>query len=329
MLTSSLLPVLLSSLLSPCEGITWRIGTQSSIGRRIGTNPRFSNFTFLLEQTDLLDDLICVWSFWCQKYTIFAPVDEAFAETSLGELIANPDDLNLFLRNHILKGSLSANSFQDGTEVTMLGGQSVQFTADADGSMLLNAAAKFLSSDIDANNGVVIMVDRVLFMPALTTPDSMWSTLVKTLDLSTFTAAIEMIGFKSYLESSVDVTLFAPSNSVFEQLSESAYENFFDDPEALAEILMYHVLPKSVALDDLEVSTLTTQQGEDVTVEFNYSWLFVLSGVTLNGVTHIDFSLKNIRGDDPGTIFIIDSLLIPQTYRAYTAARTANATNLN
>jgi transforming growth factor-beta-induced protein len=329
MTISSLVLVLFAFVLSPCEGVNWRLGRSSSISGRLAVDPQLTNFTYLLEQTGWIDGFSCVWPIWCQEYTIFAPTDAAFTEISLEALVSNRDDLILFLENHIVEGSFWSSDIIDGSDVKTRGGASLLFNVDTDGSILINEVCQILSSDIDANNGVVFVVDRVLSTPELTAPNTVWSTLLKTPDLSTFRAALELIGMKPFLEQPYDVTLFAPTNLVFDQLGDDVFENLFDDTDALTEIILYHVLLKSVAFDDLEDTPLTTVQGEDISVEFIYDWIFFLSGVTLNGVADIDFWSRNIRGSAPGAIYIIDALLIPDSFKAYTATRTNNSNPLN
>ena len=102
-------------------------------------------------------------------FTVFAPTDEAF-ERLLDDLDATPaelldrDDLAEILQLHVVSGrALESDDLDDGTVIATLNGRSIRIAdggidADNDGE----ADAEFDRTDIEASNGIVHKIDRVL-----------------------------------------------------------------------------------------------------------------------------------------------------------------------
>ncbi|MBK8046917.1 MAG: fasciclin domain-containing protein [Anaerolineales bacterium] len=101
-------------------------------------------------------------------YTVFAPTDEAFAalpEGALDELLADPEALKSVLLYHVVPGRLIAALINDGGEATTAQGEPVKFTF-ADGKKLVNDA-NITAKDIQAGNGVIHVIDKVLLPPSM------------------------------------------------------------------------------------------------------------------------------------------------------------------
>jgi uncharacterized surface protein with fasciclin (FAS1) repeats len=172
--------------------------------------------------------------------------------------------------------------------------------------------------DTNANNLGVDVADPAFSTADLTAPETVWSTLVNLTHFSIFTAALEMIGMKPFLEQpTCDVTLFAPTNYVFEKFGEDIFEELFDDTESLKDIMLYHVVPITVAYNDLVSTPLTTSQGEEIRVEYTYIYPTLSTKITLDGVADIDVVSQNIRGSAThGAIYMIGQLLVPESFKA-------------
>lgn len=97
-------------------------------------------------------------------FTLFAPVDAAFAEAAL------PDDPTATLQYHVVPERLGSaairdlldESADDTLTVEALDGATLTLRIDDDGRLLVNGAVQVLASDIDAVNGVIHAVDAVL-----------------------------------------------------------------------------------------------------------------------------------------------------------------------
>ena len=100
------------------------------------------------------------------EFTVFAPTDAAFAalpkETLQALLTTEEGNRTLVsvLKNHLVAGSVSAGDALNARGVSMAGGQVVDVTY-ADGGLKIGAA-RILNVDVQAANGVIHVIDRVL-----------------------------------------------------------------------------------------------------------------------------------------------------------------------
>jgi len=101
-------------------------------------------------------------------FTVFAPTDEAFAALPAGTidaLLADPSgDLTQILLYHVLSGKVMAEAVADGLEVETLQGSNVMFSI-VDGKPMINGAM-IVTTDIEASNGVIHVIDAVIMPPA-------------------------------------------------------------------------------------------------------------------------------------------------------------------
>ncbi|KKN14301.1 hypothetical protein LCGC14_0997440 [marine sediment metagenome] len=101
-------------------------------------------------------------------FTFFAPTDEAFSKIpseTLNELLNEPKKLKEILLYHIIKGKMMTSAAKDFTgpmDVESLQGQKIKLDPL---NHLINDVAKFIKPDVEANNGVIHVIDTVL-MPS-------------------------------------------------------------------------------------------------------------------------------------------------------------------
>ena len=103
-------------------------------------------------------------------FTVFAPTDAAFAALPAGtveDLLKpeNKDKLAAILAYHVLPGEVmsSAIGTQTLTPATVQGA-TVKVVGSADGVMVNDA--KVVTADVDASNGVIHVIDKVIMPPA-------------------------------------------------------------------------------------------------------------------------------------------------------------------
>ena len=105
-------------------------------------------------------------------FTVFAPTEEAFADllTTLDvtaeELLADTETLTAVLTYHVVPVEATSETVVtlDGAEVETVNGAPVLITVDGD-SVMVNDA-NVLAVDIEASNGVIHVIDKVLLPPA-------------------------------------------------------------------------------------------------------------------------------------------------------------------
>jgi uncharacterized surface protein with fasciclin (FAS1) repeats len=105
------------------------------------------------------------------ELTVFAPTDEAFTallealDTDAETLLANTELLNSVLMYHVLDGAVMAETVLtlDGESVpTLLGEDATISITVTDDGVVLNDSINVIATDIEADNGVIHVIDGVL-----------------------------------------------------------------------------------------------------------------------------------------------------------------------
>ncbi len=154
--------------------------------------------------------------------------------------------------------------------------------------------ALFAFTSCDDDDEIILPTDDIV---AIASSDS---------DLSTLVTAITTADLTGTLQGSGPFTVFAPTNTAFDNLEDGVLETLLENPDVLAEVLQYHVVSGTVMSADLsnsDVQTLLT--GKTINV-------VVMDGmVTLNGsakVTTADVQASN------GVVHIINEVLLPEGF---------------
>ncbi|MCA9846465.1 MAG: fasciclin domain-containing protein [Dehalococcoidia bacterium] len=137
-------------------------------------------------------------------------------------------------------------------------------------------------------------------------------------DFSTLVAAVQAAGLEDTLRGPGPFTVFAPTDAAFAALPAGTLDSLLADPEALADILLYHVVSGEVlAADVVGLNSATAANGDDISIE-------VVDGtVVLNGSANVvatDVMASN------GVIHVIDAVILPpaDTTAAPTPAESGN-----
>merc|ERR1712045_595342 len=102
-------------------------------------------------------------------FTVFAPVDEAFAKLPAGTIPTllkpeNKDQLAAILLRHVLPNRINAADIPRGsTKVKTVGGEEIEVINNGSGVSIRSSAgsARVIKTDIVTSNGVVHLVDTV------------------------------------------------------------------------------------------------------------------------------------------------------------------------
>jgi len=100
--------------------------------------------------------------------TVFAPTDDAFGRLPQGTIASllkpeNKQQLADILKYHVISGRVYAADALNAKSAPTLQGNTVSISAAESGAKINDAAT--LSTDIDASNGVIHVIDRVLLPP--------------------------------------------------------------------------------------------------------------------------------------------------------------------
>ena len=95
-------------------------------------------------------------------FTLFAPTDAAFGELADGtveNLLKSPTELANVLKYHFVKGNVFSDDLNSGSSISTVLGPPVSIKK-SDG-VFVNSA-KVIQADIEASNGVIHVIDKVL-----------------------------------------------------------------------------------------------------------------------------------------------------------------------
>ena len=122
--------------------------------------PQLSTLTKLIHDAGLADTLRGTG-----PYTVFAPSDEAFKAVpakTMAELAANKELLKSVLTYHVLPGKVAAADAKNGNLKTVQGANVAVARA---GTFVTVEDAVVTQADVQATNGVVHIIDKVLMPP--------------------------------------------------------------------------------------------------------------------------------------------------------------------
>jgi transforming growth factor-beta-induced protein len=98
-------------------------------------------------------------------FTVFAPTDDAFAAIdadALNALLADPPALAAILTYHVVPGALAAADVLASGSLSTVNGADAAISLDGDGNPRIDDAI-IIGTDIGAKNGIVHVIDRVIF----------------------------------------------------------------------------------------------------------------------------------------------------------------------
>jgi uncharacterized surface protein with fasciclin (FAS1) repeats len=316
---------------APAEATTAPAAEVADIIDSAAAAGRFETLLAALETAGLTDALRAAGPF-----TVFAPSDAAFEALppgALDELLADPDRLAAVLQYHVLQGALPAADIASGMQAATLEGKPLTFTRNGD--ILVNDAAVIVP-DIVTSNGIIHVIDRVLLPPvadeqaegaavaaAAVTEEANGPTIADVLNengnYSVVLKAVEIAGLTDELAGPGAYTIFAPTDAAFDAVDEDARNALLDDPDALAAVLLSHVLLEAYSADQLPaLGVATTAQGRLIVFKSRGD------AVVVNNATVVEPDLVASNGIVHG---IDKVLLLPQAPpAAATPAPTATNT---
>jgi uncharacterized surface protein with fasciclin (FAS1) repeats len=240
-------------------------------------------------------------------FTVFAPTDAAITaliealEITADDLLALPN-LGDILQYHVVAGAAMSGDLTDGQEIETLLGENVTVTINMDGVFINDAQVTV--ADIEADNGVVHVIDAVLLPPAPAT-NTVVDIIVNSEDHTTLETAVVAAGLVETLSGEGPFTVFAPTDAAFANLPEGTLEAVLADNDLLTAILTYHVVGSTALSTDLSDGMMvTTLNGADVTVTIDMDMNVFINNAQ---VTVADIAADN------GVVHVIDAVLLPPT----------------
>jgi transforming growth factor-beta-induced protein len=237
------------------------------------------------------------------NFTVFAPTNAAFNAlfTQLGvsgiaDLSA--ETLTPILLYHVLGTEKKSSALTSGYYSTLSPAQGnyASMNISVDGGVYIDKDAQVTTADVDAINGVIHVINKVLLPPTV---------VDLALDNSNFSILVEALvkaNLVETLKGAGPFTIFAPDNAAFEALFTTLGVSGIADltAEQLTPILLYHVVAGNVRSSQLTAGPATTLNG---TIQIALS-----PSPTINGNTNIiatDVQATN------GVVHVIDKVLLP------------------
>ncbi len=216
------------------------------------SNADFSILVAALQKVGLDDDLASEKN----TFTVFAPTNDAFADL-LNELgVSGLEDisdevLTSVLMYHVVSGAKKAemietgyyNSLSDGP----VEGYGLSFYVDMS-TTTINGRSKITSTDIEADNGVIHVIDKVML------PMSITDHAVANPAFSSLVAGVTKAELATALaDEAAMYTVFAPTNDAFNTFFTELGVTLDDlSKETLSSVILYHALGDFVSASMVE-----------------------------------------------------------------------------
>ncbi|WP_181766939.1 fasciclin domain-containing protein [Streptomyces albidus (ex Kaewkla and Franco 2022)] len=121
-------------------------------------------------------------------------------------------------------------------------------------------------------------------------------------ELSTLVSAVKKAGLVDTLNSSKDITVFAPTNAAFDKIPKADLEKVLSDKKTLTKILTYHVVGKPLPKEKLADGSYPTLEKDELTTSG--------SGDSYKVNDKAAVGCGNVETSN-ATVHIIDSVLMP------------------
>lgn len=290
--------------------------------------PELSSLVAALQKADesANNDLITALS-GEGPFTVFAPTNQAFADLlaqldgfdSLDDFSSEQlqDLLAVILTYHVVADAAFSTDLSDGMSLTTLQGSSLQVSTSG-GVFIQDATdvdAEVTTADVEASNGVVHIIDKVL-LPQAILDELADIILMPITDLAIGNENLENLvaalvaadgDLPTVLRGDGPFTVLAPTDEAFETFLDGAA--LADVPvDVLTNVLLNHVISGEITSTDLTglgsgyTSTMATGAGDQmVSLFFDTS-----DGVTFNGVSSVvTADVKAING----IVHVVDAVI--------------------
>lgn len=177
--------------------------------------------------------------------TVFAPTDAAFG-TLLTDLGANSlddipvADLTNILLYHVIGSKVMSGDLSSGYVPTLAksGENNISMYINIEDGVSINKNTKVAAADVEAKNGVIHVVDKVIL------PPSVVNIALDNNNFSILVQAVVKAGLVDALSTAGPFTVFAPTNDAFNTLFSQLKISGIEDltAEQLIPILTYHVV---------------------------------------------------------------------------------------
>ncbi len=240
------------------------------------------------------------------NFTVFAPQNAVFRKYAITEKFINDmtdsadiSDLKNLLLYHVLGSEVKSTQLTNAYVPTLflVGTNGVSLQVNI-APVKLNAEVNVKTADVDASNGVIHIIDDLLFPPTvvdIAMNNPLFTSLV---------AAVSKAELVETLDETENITVFAPVNQAFTDIN---FQLDSVNKDALTPILTAHVLGSQVRSGQITNGQKVGTLNKAVELTFNTS-----SGVKLSGGKTTDASViaADIQATN-GTVHVINKVILP------------------
>ena len=196
------------------------------------------------------------------SFTVFAPTNAAFDAAAAALLGAGKSGRDLVdaldvatltavLKYHVVGDARNAQAVLASSQIVMLDGNAAAVALKSGNPYIQNA--KIASTDIQASNGIVHVIDGVLLPPSVAASANASSQTIAAIaagnpNFSTLVAALARAGLVETFNGKQVFTVFAPTNAAFDEAAKQLhYSSGLDlvqklDIRTLTAVLTFHVI---------------------------------------------------------------------------------------
>lgn len=266
-----------------------KVITPLSVGELVAVNPDLSSLAGAVASQNLLNTLKDKTG----SFTVFAPNNAGFAKHQ-----SLPADVTSLLLYHVIGSKVFSTGLTTGYYNTLskFGQYPISVKVITSPEVKLNNSAKVIKADITGTNGVVHIIDDVIFQPSVV------SIAQQNPNFSILVQAVIKAELAETLSGTGPFTVFAPTNDAFNALFATLKVSGIEalTKEQLKPILLYHVVQSNVRSTDLSTGKVNTLNGQ---IDVN-----VGSTVSINQSTKV--VATDIQGAN-GIVHVLDKVLLP------------------
>lgn len=287
------------------------------------SNPDFSTLVAAVVKTGLVEFL----SRSNLNATVFAPTNTAFAALPApfnnAQNIGNITDpgqiktLGQILRYHVSPGAKTAAQLPNGSYKTFKTSATpndnlIYVGRTVANDVFINGVSKVVAANVQATNGIIHVIDKVLFFPT----QDVAQIAISNGNFTALVAALQKTGLTNiFMSPTTNATVFAPTDAAFAALpaplnTAAGIKSITDAGtiNTLRNVLLYHVVGGRVFSVDLRegISVPTLLPGKSVNISLT-------GGATVKGAgnnTASKIVLTDLLARN-GAIHVIDQVLLP------------------
>lgn len=251
------------------------------------------------------------------NYTVFAPNNTAFqtlldSDASWNTIADIPiATLDAVLKYHVIAGAVKSTDLTASYVNTLSMGpnsEAISLQIEVSPSVQFNGNAGVVDVDVEATNGVVHVIDKVMLPPTVVNHALNGKSFTKLVEA--LTDSRHTTNFVSVLEGTGPFTVFAPTDAAFQALldTDASWNTIGDIPIAtLDAVLKYHVVSgANVQSDELtDGQVVGTLQGSNLTVDLS-------SGAKLQTTSNqtVTIDATDVQGSN-GVVHVINMVMLP------------------